>query len=108
MNYNGTPITDRTHAPGMTPPVTHWTPSIAVIGIEFYEGDRFPQWRHDLLVSAIALGNLRRLRVDAQCKLQEEELLFNSQGRLSDVHVGPDGLIYVLTSEGRILRLEPA
>jgi glucose/arabinose dehydrogenase len=106
MNYNGTPITDRTEAPGMEQPITHWTPSIAVIGIDFYEGDRFPQWKHDLLVSSIASGNLRRVRVDGG-KLVTDELLFNDQGRLRDVASGPDGLIYVLTTEGRILRLSP-
>ena len=107
MNYNGTPITDRTHAPGMAQPVTQWTPSIAVIGIDFYEGDRFPQWKHDLFVSSIASGNLRRLRVDGD-DLIEDELLFNDQGRLRDVHAAPDGYLYVLTTEGRILRLAPA
>jgi len=106
MNYDGTPITDKTHAPGMEQPVTHWTPSIAVIGIDFYQGDRFPRWRHDLLVSSIASGNLRRLRIEGD-KLVEDELLFNDRGRLRDVATGPDGLVYVLTTEGRVLRLSP-
>jgi len=35
-------------------------------------------------------------------------LLFTDQGRLRAVHSAPDGYLYVLTSEGRILRLEPA
>lgn len=106
MNYDGTPITEKTHAPGMEQPVHHWTPSIAVIGIDFYEGDRFPQWRNDLLVSSIASGNLRRLRIDGDT-LIEDELLFNDHGRLRDVASGPDGLIYVLTTEGQVLRLSP-
>lgn len=106
INYNGTPITDKTHMPGMEQPVTQWTPSIAVIGIDFYHGNRFPEWKNDLFVSAIASGNLRRLRVDGN-ELIEDELLFNDQGRLRDVNMGPDGLIYVLTNEGRILRLLP-
>lgn len=105
MNYNGTPITEHTHLPGMEPPITHWTPSIAVIGIDFYQGAAFPKWEGDLLVSAIASGNLRRVRLDAAGQLLEDELLFADQGRLRHVVTGPDGLIYVLTTEGRLLRL---
>ena len=30
MNYDGTPITHLTARAGLEPPVTHWTPSIAV------------------------------------------------------------------------------
>lgn len=111
MNYSGTPITDKTHAPGMEQPVTQWTPSIAVIGIDFYDGDAFPNWKNDLFVSAIASGNLRRLRIDLGpdgATLVEDELLFTDQGRLRDVYNAPDGLIYVLTSEGRVLRIRPS
>jgi len=42
MNYNGTPITEKTAAPGMEQPLHYWTPSIAVCGIDFYEGEAFP------------------------------------------------------------------
>ena len=42
MNYNGTPITDETHREGMEQPKLFWVPSIAVAGIDFYEGDAFP------------------------------------------------------------------
>lgn len=106
MNYDGTPISARTQAPGMTDPVTQWTPSIAVIGIDFYAGERFASWRGDLLVSAIASGQLRRLRV-AGDRVMLDELLLDDQGHLRDVATAPDGTIVVLTSQGRIVRIVP-
>ncbi|MBL4574612.1 MAG: PQQ-dependent sugar dehydrogenase [Opitutaceae bacterium] len=54
MNYNGTPITDITEKEGMARPVHYWTPSIAVCGIDFYEGDRFPGWKYDLFATGLA------------------------------------------------------
>jgi aldose sugar dehydrogenase len=42
--------------------------------------------------------------------VREERLLKGQVGRIRDVRIGPDGLIYLLTdaSEGALLRLEPA
>jgi glucose/arabinose dehydrogenase len=108
INYNGTPITEKTRGPGITDPAVQYTPSPALIGIDHYTGDDFPDWQGDLLVSAIASGQLRRLRTNADGEVVEDELLFEDQGRLRDVHSGRDGGLYVLTSAGRVLRIEPA
>ncbi|MEM0914133.1 MAG: PQQ-dependent sugar dehydrogenase [Planctomycetota bacterium] len=107
INYNGTPITHLTEAPGMEQPAVYYTPSPALIGIDHYTGDRFPQWENDLFVSAIASGQLRRLRTTSDGEVVEDELLFQDQGRLRDVYNAPDGYLYVLTSEGNILRIAP-
>jgi glucose/arabinose dehydrogenase len=107
MNYDGTPITDRTAQPGLEPPVTHWTPSIAVCAIDFYTGDRFPGWKNDLLVSSLAAQELRRL-VIAGHEVKEQELLFKGIGRIRDVVSGPDGFVYLaFNGPDRIARLVP-
>jgi len=72
INYNGTPITDQTTGPGITDPAVQYTPSPALIGIDHYTGDRFPQWKHDLFVSAIASGQLRRLRTNTDGEVIED------------------------------------
>src|SRR5690606_19158158 len=54
MNYNGTPITGETAKDGMEQPVLHWTPSIAVGDMAFYDGDKFPKWKGNLFVTALA------------------------------------------------------
>jgi glucose/arabinose dehydrogenase len=108
MNYNGTPMTDKTAAPGMEQPVTYWVPSIAVSSINFYTGDRFPQWKNDLFVAALAQQELRRLEL-RDGKVTHQEVLFKGVGRLRDVIMGPDGNIYIaFNTPDRIARLVPA
>jgi glucose/arabinose dehydrogenase len=107
MNYDGTPLTDKTAAPGMEPPVVQWTPSIAACAIAFYTGDRFPQWKHDLFVTALAGQQLLRLEVEGRT-VKSQEVLFRNLGRVRDVVNGPDGLLYVLlNTPDRIVRLVP-
>lgn len=107
MNYNGTPITDKTAQDGMEQPVIHWTPSIAVSGIAFYRGDKFPQWRNHLFVGALARQELRRVVIDGD-RVTQQEVLFKNIGRIRDVVSGPDGYLYVsFERPGRIMRLVP-
>jgi glucose/arabinose dehydrogenase len=107
MNYDGTPITDLTAKEGMEQPVVHWTPSLAVCAIDFYVGDRFPGWRHDLFLSTLAAQELVRLEIEER-KVVHQEVLFKGIGRVRDVVVGPDGYVYVSLEPGRIARLVPA
>lgn len=107
MNYNGTPITAETSRPGMEQPVTHWTPSIAVCGIDFYTGTRFPGWTGNLLVTALAQQHVRRVVIEDGV-VTHQEILLQDFGRCRDVAAGPDGLIYVaLNNPDRIVRLVP-
>jgi glucose/arabinose dehydrogenase len=112
INYNGTPITGKTAAPGMEQPVHYWTPSIAVCGIDFYEGDRFPQWKGDLFVTGLRSENLERFKIEGT-RILEHEVVFTGEGRVRDVSTGPDGLLYVILNagqgkaEGAIYRLVP-
>ena len=108
MNYNGTPITGQTHQQGMDQPVIHWTPSIAVCGLDFYTGDKFPNWKHDLFAGALKQQEIRRLRIKDR-KVVEQEVILKNVGRVRDVAAGPDGFIYVLLNKpDSIIRLVPA
>ena len=108
MNYNGSPVTALTAKDGMEQPVTHWTPSIAVCGIDFYAGDAFPQWQNNLLVSALQQQELRRLVIE-DGKVTHQEVLLKDLGRVRDVQTGPEGAIYVAFNQpDRIVRLVPA
>lgn len=108
MNYNGTPITGETHKSGMEQPQHYWVPSIAVSAINFYTGDRFPNWRNHLLVGSLAKEQLRLLRIEGD-KVVADELLLQGRGRIRDLVVGPDGYPYlvVFNSTGIIYRLTP-
>jgi glucose/arabinose dehydrogenase len=107
MNYDGTPITSLTAKEGLEQPVTHWTPSLAVCAIDFYVGDRFPGWRHDLFLSSLAAEELLRLEIE-DGEVVHQEVLFKGIGRVRDVVSGPDGYLYVSLEPGRIARLVPA
>jgi len=107
MNYDGTPITAWTAREGMEQPVLHWTPSIAVCGMDLYRGDRFSRWRHHLFVTGLAAQELRRLELDGQ-RVVDQEILFKNIGRVRHVATGPDGFLYVvLNGPDRVVRLEP-
>ena len=110
IDYSGAIISEKTKAPGMEQPVVYWDPSIAPSGMTFYDGDKFPEWRGDIFLGALAHRHLRRLEMDGDKVVGQEELLGDLNARIRDVVEGPDGLLYVLTdaSDGRILRLEPA
>jgi glucose/arabinose dehydrogenase len=108
MNYNGTPMVAITEKDGMEQPVVHWTPSIAVCGLDIVSGDRFPKWEHDLLVGALAQQEVRRVRVK-DGKVVTQEVILKNIGRVRDVACGPDGLVYVILNDpDRLVRLSPA
>ena len=106
-NYSGTTITKYTHKEGMEQPVIHWTPSIAVCGIDFYDGKVFKNWENNLLVTSLKFENLYRLTID-QNKVIDQEIIYSAGSRIRDVETGPDGYIYLaLEDPGRIIRFMP-
>lgn len=111
INYNGQVFTEQTQAPGFEPPVIHWTPSIAVCGIAFYTGDRFPKWKGNLFAAALAQQQLVRVVIDAE-KVTHQEVLLKGSGRIRDVRSPGDGHLYLVYDEARegggsVVRLVP-
>ena len=108
--YSGARVGDgRSEAPGMEPPLLHWTPSIAPSGMAFYTGDEFPGWRGDLFVGALAGQHLRRVVVRDGVVVEQEVLLERRLGRIRDVRQGPDRRLWLLTdaANGGLYRIEP-
>lgn len=110
VNYGlGTRIGEGQSKPGMVQPLHVWVPSIAPSGMAFVSGSQFPQWQGDLLVGALRGQMLVRLVLDGEKVLREERLLQGRVGRIRDVRMGPDGLVYLLSDgpDGALMRLEP-
>ena len=112
MNYNGTPITDKTHQEGMEQPKLYWVPSIAVAGIDFCECSAFPAWSGKLLAGGMASEELHLLTIE-NGEVSADEIILKGQGRIRDVASGPDGMVYLLLNDGnprkgKIVRLVPA
>jgi aldose sugar dehydrogenase len=115
--YNGGKVSDRFQIEGLEDPILHWTPSIAISGMTFYSGDRFPAWKNNLFVGGLQTGRIQgtgqMYRVvfnENWEELRRESFFADLRQRIRDVKQGPDGLLYVLTDEedGAILKLEPA
>src|SRR5580698_11417026 len=85
----------RQSAPNTDPPITFYTPAIAPSGIAFYGGDKYPGWKNNLFVAALAGQELLRLETNGR-QIVSQEALFKEYGRVRDVIAGPDGLLYVL------------
>jgi glucose/arabinose dehydrogenase len=99
-----------TSAPGMEEPVTFYKPSIAISGMAFYAGDKFPLWRGNLFVGGLVGMQLSRIVFNRQgLETRRETLLLELRQRIRDVKQGPDGLLYLTTDmpEGAILKIEP-
>jgi len=105
-NYNGTVLTPHTALPLMAQPVSQWTPSIAVCGLDVYTGDLFPQWKGRLMAGALKYQTVRLIEVKGEDYISEATLI-KDEGRVRDVTTGPDGAIYVALPK-RIVRITPA
>jgi len=95
---------------GMVEPVTYYKPSIAIAGLIFYTGDKFPMWQGHLIAGALAGMQLTRIRFNQQgLEAGREAMLTELRQRMRDVRQGPDGFIYVTTDmpDGAVLKLEP-
>jgi glucose/arabinose dehydrogenase len=115
-NYLGPRISDNPWREGTEQPVVFWVPSIAVTGMTFYTGDRFPQWKRSVFVGGLRegevprTGQLQRIMFnDTWEEIRREPMLRELKQRIRDVRQGPDGLLYIVTAEeqGALLRLEP-
>jgi glucose/arabinose dehydrogenase len=90
----------------MERPVVSWSPSPAVSAIAFYEGKAFPRWKGNILMASLAQMDLFRIVLNGERMVLQETIL-HGVDRLRDVRVGPEGLVYVLTESGQLLRLVP-
>ena len=94
--------------------------SVAPAGCAVYDAALLPRWRGSLLFSTLRGSSLRRLSFNPDGSVKDEEVLLQDRfGRLRDVSVGPDGSVYMATSnrdgrtqpkpgDDRILRIAPA
>jgi glucose/arabinose dehydrogenase len=85
------------------------TPSPAVSSFIVYDGEAFPQWRHDLVVGTLKATELYRMVV-AGDEVVHREILLSDFGRIRDIETAPDGAILLLVEHdagSRIVRMIP-
>ena len=106
---------------GLQSPILHtgedtWAPS----GAEFYHGKKIPQWSGKYFVATLRGSHLHMINFDLQNNsvVSHQKIFQGEFGRLRDVQTGPDGFLYILTSnqdgrgspgtnDDRILRVVP-
>jgi glucose/arabinose dehydrogenase len=121
QNYGWPIFSHERNEPPYVAPLRTWTPAIAPSGAVFFRGDSVPAWRNRYF-----FANLRGQRIvslafdsDEPTRIADaEETLRERYGRLRVIEQGPDGMLYVGTSnrdgrgrphedDDRILRLVP-
>jgi aldose sugar dehydrogenase len=120
QEYGSTnPVGDASFRQGMEPAAAVWETrdgspytggaksSIAPSGMAFYTGDAFGAWKGQLFLGALAGTAVWRLVLDGHRVVARTRLDAPRDERIRDVRQGPDGLIYLLTDSGKLLRLQP-
>jgi aldose sugar dehydrogenase len=105
--YNGDLVAGKglTQAPGVEQPVYFWYPDVAPCGLIFYTGDMFPEWKGNVLIGGLGAKSLIRLVLDGDKVVAEERLLKDLNQRVREVQQAPDGALFVLLDDGRLIRV---
>lgn len=106
LDYSGKPIGEGTAKDGMEQPIHYWTPAIAPSGLAIESTENITVF----WIGALAGQSLIRLEMQDGQIVYEQRLLKSEVGRIRDVRIDPDGMLYLITDspEGRLFRLDTA
>jgi glucose/arabinose dehydrogenase len=113
--YSGEIISEQPWREEIDAPRFFWVPSIGISGVLFYTGDRFPEWKGQMIVTGMNGMLIQRVRLEGRGSTERESMLTQLRQEFRDIQQGPDGLIYLVTREdaagtpssGMVLRIEP-
>jgi glucose/arabinose dehydrogenase len=76
--------------------------TLAVCGLDYYNSDNIPQWKHSLLMVTLKNSTLRQLKLseDGRSIVETKSYFEQKWGRLRDICISPDGKVYICTSNG--------
>lgn len=97
VNYGAarTPIHAASARQGMEQPVRYWVPSIATSGVTIYSGDKFKNWKGNILMGGMN-GNQSMARLVMEgTRVAEEAKMLGANLRVRDVRQSPTGDIYL-------------
>lgn len=86
--------------PGLKSPTLTWRQALPPGGAAVYTGSAIPEWKDSFMVATLRAEQLHRIVIDpktGQLK-QHESYLQGEYGRLREAVMGPDGNLYVTTS----------
>ena len=106
--YSGVPVGKGLAAEeGVDQPIYFWYPDIAPCALIFYTGDMFPEWKGNVLVGGMGAQAMIRLvlNADGTKVIAEERLLHDLHQRVRELEQAPDGSIYSLLDDGRLIHI---
>jgi len=106
--YWGPKIGEGTKKEGMEDPIKQWTPVISPSAIAYYQGESFPKWKGNFFLATLSSTHIRRLVMDGQKVVKEEEFFKDLDYRFRNIRAGKDGFLYYSTDEGKLGRLVPS
>ncbi|MEO5938894.1 MAG: PQQ-dependent sugar dehydrogenase [Sphingomonas sp.] len=102
-NYSGQPIPDHPSRPEFEAPKLWWNPSISPGGMIYYSGGMFPELKGSLLITAMSDAGLMHVTLAGDTASPSHFWDFGT--RLRDIAQAPDGSIWLLEDEGKLVRL---
>ena len=88
-------------AEGLVTPSLTWDEAVPPGGAAIYTGTAIPEWKGSLLIGSLGAKHLHRVvfsQENPRQVAQHEVYLRNAWGRLRETIMGPDGHLYVTTS----------
>ena len=86
------------------------SPTVATSGAEFLTGSRWKSWNGRLVVAMLKGQGVKLFTVSKSGKITAQQTILKGYGRIRTVQQGPDGALYVTTSNGsgdQILKVTP-
>ena len=109
-------ITPHQALPGMQDPIAVWSPRIAPSDQVIYTGEVYPDWTGNLFLTGMVVGQrpnpdaprnpgaLLRVELDDSGAVVLQERLSIGDLRVRGVEQGPDGYLYILTTDPEAFR----
>jgi glucose/arabinose dehydrogenase len=104
ISYSGAYVSPYTSYPGTKQPLLRWTPSLAPCGFAQCRGCQWREWEGDLFIGMLAGRQVRRVSLRSSGPAAQEPLFEELDARVRDVRFGPDGALYLLLDDGRLLK----
>jgi aldose sugar dehydrogenase len=81
--------------------------TLATSDIAFVTSPLFPEWNGNLLMNTLKANKMYRITLNGSSFASDQVIINSGYGRLRDVAISPDGLIYFSSDDGKIFRMLP-
>ena len=88
--------------PGFDKPIKYYVPSIAISACLIYNGDEFPEWNGNALITSLKDQSLRKINFIKNKFIKEKIILKDKIGRLRDIKIDSNGKLLLLTDQGSL------